>query len=179
MKPLPSKEILDELLHADFETGKLYWKERDQKWFKSLKFADFWNNKSSNKEAFCAFDGKGYYSGRLFLKVYKAHRIIYKMYYGVDPKYIDHINGIRNDNRIKNIRSVTQEENGKNQKLRDNNLSGTSGVRFNKKDNKWIAYINNKNIQEYIGSYEEKEDAIKARKEYEIKYEYHPNHGKQ
>lgn len=61
---------------------------------------------------------------------YKAHRIIWEMHFGDIPKghQIDHINGIRNDNRIENLRLVTHCINGRNQKLRSTNTTGKTGV---------------------------------------------------
>lgn len=65
--PLPSKEILDELLHADFQTGKLYWKKRDSKWFKEVRRANAWNAKFSGKEALNSLSN-GYKSGSILLQ---------------------------------------------------------------------------------------------------------------
>ena len=85
---------------------------------------------------------------------------------------VDHKHGerTRNDNRKYNLRICTNLENNKNQKIKLTNTSGTTGVVWNKKNNKWIAQItvNYKNI--YLGSFINFEDAVKARKEAEEKY---------
>jgi len=46
-------------------------------------------------------------------KVYMLHRIVFYMFHGRDPasKVIDHINGDRGDNRILNLRAVTNKQN--------------------------------------------------------------------
>ena len=43
-----------------------------------------------------------------------AHRVIWKMHYGTVPRYIDHINRVKTDNRIENLRQVTAKENSDN-----------------------------------------------------------------
>ena len=53
-----------------------------------------------------------------------------------------------------------------NRRLQSNNTSGYTGVSFDKKTNKWMARIN----KVTLGYFENIEDAIKARKEAEIKY---------
>lgn len=78
---------------------------------------------------------------------------------------IDHINNDRTDNNIKNLRWCTSGENKQNASVSKNNTSGTKGIYWNKKANKWHVQImiNDKHIN--IGLFENKEDAILARKE--------------
>jgi hypothetical protein len=80
----------------------------------------------------------------------------------------DHINRNKLDNRQENLRWVTNHANTVNTKLNKNNKSGVKGVRYCK--GKWIAYIffNYKSI--YLGTYDNKLDAVKARKEAEDIY---------
>lgn len=85
---------------------------------------------------------------------------------------IDHIHGSDTlyDNRKCNLRHATLSQNGMNKVIQSNNTSGYTGVSKHKLTNKWIANIkvNNKTI--YLGEFENKEDAIKVRKEAEEKY---------
>jgi hypothetical protein len=99
-----------------------------------------------------------------------AHRICFLIYYGFLPKYIDHVNGIKTDNRIINLRECTAIQNGMNRGISSSNTSGFTGVCYDKERSKWLASIrvNKKNIK--IGRFLHKEDAIKARAEAEIKY---------
>ena len=98
------------------------------------------------------------------------------MYYGVDPleNEVDHENGNKSDNTIKNLRLATHANNTKNRKLSKNNTSGKSGVVWVEKNKNWTPYwesnirINGRRI--YLGCFTNKEDAIKAREEAEIKY---------
>lgn len=88
---------------------------------------------------------------------------------------VDHIihpprNGCKIDNRKSNLRFVTDIQNGHNKSLAINNTTGFTGVYFHKRDNIWCASIIVEKKRIYLGSFVNKYDAIKARKEAEIKY---------
>lgn len=83
---------------------------------------------------------------------------------------VDHINGNRLDNRKENLRICTNQENRFNNKKYETNNSGCTGVSWYKKANKWRARIQVKNKEIHLGLFEKLDDAIKARKEAEIKY---------
>ena len=75
-----------------------------------------WVNSKNNRVAGTP-DYKGYISIGLNKKQYRAHRLAWFYCYGVWPKEsIDHINGIKNDNRIANLRDVRDTENKRNAK---------------------------------------------------------------
>lgn len=94
-------------------------------------------------------------------------------------KQIDHIDHNRANNRIENLRQVTHTENGRNQKLSRVNTSGTIGVYHDicRPSKKWYAKIKVNQKQLFLGRFEEKEDAIKAREHAERIYNFHKNHG--
>ena len=184
-KPLPSPHVLRQLMRYDPETGKLFWKERSVDLFNATerRSADHacaqWNSRFADKEAFTSGDGKGYRSGTIFGKIYSAHRIIWALSKGEWPDGpMDHINGIRDDNKILNLRVVTSRENSMNRGLRSDNSSGSTGVYFSRNSKKWIASIFAENRSIYLGRFAEKADAILARKQAEAKYGFHPNHGR-
>nr|DAG87205.1 MAG TPA: homing endonuclease [Herelleviridae sp.] len=87
-----------------------------------------------------------------------------------DNEEVDHINRDKNDNRKKNLRTVIHSQNGKNRSRQYNNKSGYTGACFDNTTQKWRAriIINNKVI--YLGYYKQLEDAVRVRKEAEIKY---------
>lgn len=92
----------------------------------------------------------GYINLRVNNEHYYAHNIIFEMYYHrrIKPGYeIDHINGIRWDNRPENLREVTKSRNQRNKCLRRDNTSGISGVARN--NNGWNIEICDK----YYGWY--------------------------
>ena len=117
---------------------------------------------------------------RLFGRWYKAHRIIWEMHNGPIPEgyEIDHLDHDPSNNRLNNFRLVLGKENAKNRPKNKNNTSGYIGVYWDKEREKWYSqiWVNYKSIT--LGRFDKMEDAIKARQEAEIKYGFHPNHGK-
>lgn len=98
---------------------------------------------------------------------YKLHRVIMDAPVGMD---VDHINGNPLDNRRSNLRICTHKENSRNTKLAKNNTSGAIGVRWDKTKNKWLARIKVDYKDIHIGRFNNFKDAVKARKDAEIKY---------
>lgn len=75
---------------------------------------------------------------------------------------IDHINGDKLDNRIKNLRITTCKQNAQNIGIRSNNTSGYKGVSLTKEKNRWRAYIKVSGKQKNLGFFVKKEDAAIA-----------------
>lgn len=96
---------------------------------------------------------------------YKVHRIIWLWWYGYFPdNQIDHINRVRNDNRICNLREVTQTHNRINTGLPSNNSSGVKGVNYNKVKGWWVATIYTKgNGAHYLGMHDDFIEAVAHR----------------
>lgn len=115
---------------------------------------------------------KGYAASRINGKIQYLHRLIMN---SPSNLQIDHINHNKLDNRISNLRIVTNLENHSNMPISKNNKSGVRGVHFNVKCNKWCAQL--KYDGEYVLSefFNTKEDAILARKITENKYYKHLN----
>jgi len=91
-------------------------------------------------------------------------------FYKKENSVIDHINRNRLDNRRENLRIVDFTINGYNKGKQSNNTSSFPGVSFDKRRNKWEAYIKIKRKHIHLGRYSKFEDAVSARKEAEIKY---------
>ena len=74
---------------------------------------------------------------------YQAHRLAWIFVYGVNPKnWIDHINGVRDDNRIANLRDVSWQTNSENRrKPRSDGSSGFLGVSLDKRKGTFYAQI--------------------------------------
>jgi len=85
---------------------------------------------------------------------------------------VDHINGDTMNNKKSNLRICTQQQNTFNSAKRIDNTSGVTGVWFdNRKDrNKWVAEIKCDDIKHFLGSFNDIQEAINARKEAEQKY---------
>ena len=107
-------------------------------------------------------NNRGYRQIMISGKVYLGHRLAFLMTYKYLPKFIDHINGISDDNRIINLRECTTQQNGMNRGPTKYNTSGYKGVIWDKSRSKWMAKIeiNDRNIN--LGRFEYKVDAAKA-----------------
>jgi hypothetical protein len=81
--------------------------------------------------------------------------------HGEWPKsQIDHINGIKDDNRIHNLRAASNSDNAVNKlSLRSDNTSGITGIHFDKRRKKWMVTVGDKSH----GRFATKEEAIEAR----------------
>ena len=93
----------------------------------------------------------------------KSTKKLIKMHYLIFGKYCDHINHNPLDNRTTNLRAATQQENIQNKSKQKNNTSDIIGVNFRKDRNKWRAYITVDSKQIFLGNFDNKEQAIKAR----------------
>lgn len=179
---LPDLEYLNNRLDYDSETGIFLWKAMPESFFETKNAWSSWNSRFSGKEA-----GKkrpdGYVSVRMKYEGKShsnlLHRIAYKMCYWKDPDgFVDHINGVRSDNRICNIRVVTRSENQRNQQRRSNNTSGVMGVNWSKHANAWLVRITYDGKQKNLGYYKEFEEAVRVRLQAEKEHSYHQNHGR-
>jgi len=183
-KPLPCPTVLRQLLRYEAETGKLFWKERSPIWVKSGKRSSstqcaVWNAKYAGEEAFKFVTPYGYLSGKVFNKSHLAHRVVWAIFFGAWPsQHIDHINGDRLDNRIKNLRDVSQAENNRNLSLSKINTSGFTGVYWCARDKWWVSKIKVSGRDRFLGNYKHKQDAIDARIQANVRYQFHENHGK-
>jgi hypothetical protein len=133
---------LREVLEYNPQTGIFIWKNRTSTCVKIGDIAGW-------------IDFHGYHSIRLNKKIYRAHRLAWLYVYGKFPKMnIDHINGIKTDNRIENLREATTSENGQNKKKSmSNNKSGYLGVSKIKNKDRWCAFIKVNGKNKNLGSF--------------------------
>ena len=99
-----------------------------------------------------------------------AHRIVWALHNGPTDMMIDHINGNRCDNRLENLRLVTEAQNHMNTSLRSNNTSGTKGVRWHAQRGKWNARIKLNGVERSLGMFSDIKDAVSARMGAELKF---------
>ena len=85
-------------------------------------------------------------------------------------KNYDHINRNELDNRKENLRPATIYQNAQNCSISSNNKSGFTGVEWSNKRQRWIAKIHIDRKMKYLGSFVNKEDAVKARLQAEVIY---------
>jgi hypothetical protein len=104
---------------------------------------------------------EGYVCVQFMNKTYKVHQLIFLLHHGYIPKEIDHINNIRSDNRIENLREVTRSFNCANQSVQRRSISGYKGV-TKSKNNMWRARIKHLQREIYIGLFDTPEAAAHA-----------------
>lgn len=150
----------------EYKDGSLYWKIKP-------------SNAVSPGDVISTTNRAGYVVFGFKRNQYRAHRVIWEMHNGeiYEGMEIDHINHIRYDNRIENLRVVTRHDNLKNQSMQSNNSSGYTGVRYDGARKKWKVSIKNNGKLEHIGYFDSISSAIYARKEAEGLYGFHENHG--
>lgn len=93
-----------------------------------------------------------------------------KMHSVLGYSYCDHIDRNEFNNRKNNLRKATCSENAMNRSIRSNNISGITGVWWHKKNKKWCADIGKEGKRIFLGSFYNKDDAIKARLKAEKEY---------
>ena len=155
-------ERLKELLEYDPETGVFIWKTRRG----GLKAGSVAGTKHANGYVRIKCDGKSY----------MAHRLAWLYVHGQFPeKQIDHINGLREDNRLSNLRCVSRSENQRNRRLCKRSTSGIIGVRWHKQAGKWQARgINSL----HLGLFNCKATAGYVARRWRKLNGFHDNHGK-
>ena len=162
-------EEVAKLFTYDREAGVLYWRIRNG------------NHTRRNYVAgSIKGDNDGYRHVRIKGKTYKEHRIIMMLCFGHIPENaeIDHINHVRNDNRMVNLRFVTRRENQRNQSLSSKSTTGVTGVTFYKNRNKYRAQIEVNRETIYLGMFDTLEGAAEARRQADKEFNFNNNHGK-
>lgn len=124
-----SKQMFEDLLYYDdTSTSCLRWK------------VDAGNRIKTNSEA-GTLCNNGYFQVKVKGITFKVHRIVALLHnLNVDGMVVDHIDRNRSNNKISNIRVVTQKENMQNKsmyELSSNNTSGVQGVSYDKRQNRW------------------------------------------
>ena len=148
-----TQQRLQELLDYDPETGVFVWRKSPR---------SGWEGKQAG-----SVHSKGYVHIRIDGKGYKAHRLAWLYVHGDWPSgEIDHINRVKTDNRMSNLRDVDGSVNAMNRKVRSTNASGVSGVRQRSDNGKWSVKIG----QKYIGSFPTFDLAVNARQQAEKEY---------
>jgi len=118
-------------------------------------------------------DGDGYLRIKFNGKAYAAHRLAWFFVHGELPNNcIDHINGVKNDNRICNLRDVSQTDNNRSITMPSHNKSGYVGVSWHKKAQKWAAVIRLNGKSKHLGLFTDPEEA--HRTYLKAKAELHP-----
>ena len=140
-----------ELLDYSESTGEFRWRKRVSRTAKGTVAGKLKPN--------------GYVSIGISKRNYLAHRLAWLYVHGEMPSgQIDHINGVRNDNRIANLRDVTRSENCQNIRAarKDNKSCGLLGATWCKRDRRWVAGITVNGKRKSLGCHDTAEQAHQA-----------------
>ena len=158
-----TQEKLKQLIHYDLDTGTIT--------------ANMPRHGINSGDELGYVANNGYRVVSLGSKRFLAHRLAWFYMTGNLPEQIDHINHIKTDNRWENLREVTNTENSMNTGLSKNSTTKINGVSFHKLTGKYRVYITVNRKQIHLGMFNNLVAAIQARKQADIKYGFHPNHG--
>lgn len=156
-------ERVDYALRYEPDTGNFYWK---------VAFSD----KTRVGIIAGGINRQGYHRVRIDGHYYLGHRLAWLLIHKEWPAVeIDHINRVKNDNRLCNLREATHSQNHANTGLRSDNTTGYKGVQWDKQKQKYIAiaFKNKKRI--HVGFFDDPKKAHEAycEKSREIHGDYH------
>lgn len=148
---------LNEVISYDQDSGIFKWKiDR----YRKSKAGDIAGSISSH----------GYVVICIDYKTHPAHRLAWAISFGSFPDhFIDHENRIKTDNRLNNLRCVTNKQNCENMPLRIDSNSRILGVTWHKGVEKWQAQIHHNQKAISLGYYKDIFSAACARKSAELR----------
>jgi hypothetical protein len=155
---LITAEHVRELLDYDPKTGVFTWLERQVA-------PRQWNVRYAGKVAGSIDNVYGYFRLAIYGKSYRSNRLAWFYVHGSWPNgVVDHINGVKTDNRLCNLRDVCKVVNGQNQRkaTRKNKSTGLLGATFDKRSQKFRADIKVAGKSKHVGYFASAEAAHEA-----------------
>ena len=164
-----SQDFLRECLDYNADTGIFTWKVRPVHHFTDERSSKSWNTKYSLKNAGFLNRVTGYFCLLINGKNIRLHRAAFFITHGYLPITVDHINGIKTDNRICNLREATISQNNMNRGMQSNNTSGIKGIDM-ASNGRWRARIHANGKEIHIGYFTTCDEAYNALSEARNKY---------
>jgi HNH endonuclease len=163
-KPLPPRDLVQQLLRYDPDTGHLWWLPRPQEMFVSKRGYAVWNANNAGKIAGGVHVANQRRTIVLNYKLYFSYRLVWLLVRGEPvPPRIDHIDGNALNDRIENLRAATQSQNLANARLRKTNKFGFKGIEM--VGPKFGACIQFEGRKRWLGTFATVEEAAAARHE--------------
>lgn len=179
---LPTREYLESVMDYDLDKGLMFWKVRPLEFFKDVRQMNRLNTILAGKEAshirvrshkqpykYVNIDGHAWLTHRLLMVLGGYDRELLR------TKMIDHINGDTLDNRWDNLRVTDNTGNQRNKQTSEDNVFG---VKYVENRGKWYASIYHGSQHIHLGTFDNKQDAVRARKSAEKELGYHSGHGR-
>lgn len=171
-----NQELLKKLVTYDPETGVFTWNERDSSLIKRPSSLKSWNTRCAGNTT-GTIDGKGYLHLNYLGKFHRLHRLAF-IYMGKEvPPVVDHINGIKIDNRFCNLKPSSFKLNSLNKFRNSNNTSGVAGVYLNKRSTIWCAQMKFDGHTYHLGSSKDFFEAVCLRKSEENRLGFSHRYG--
>jgi len=155
---LPDRKRIEELLAYDRAKGEFRWKQR--------------RGPNAPVGSLAGTNHGGYRRIIIDRRVIYVHRLVWFMEHGAWPSGdIDHINHVKSDNRISNLRDISHAANNQHRKgPQSNNTSGCLGVWWHRQNKKWAVEIWAYEKKHFLGCYDNLGDAKDARRRGEKKF---------
>jgi hypothetical protein len=150
-----TQELLSKIIQYNPLTGMLKWLPRPPSMFPNNGTWKSWNSRCAGKFVLCV-DQIGYISTSILDKKYHAHRLAFFIHNGYMPEIVDHVNGIKTDNRAINLRAANKSLNACNSKMRSDNTSGIKGVGWHSQTGKWRARVVFEGVEYSLGLFVDK-----------------------
>ena len=148
------EEYIKEDLRYDPETGHLWWIKPSENGVRTTR--------NLNKPV-GTLHPAGYFRIKILSTNMSCHRTAWFLYYGHWPKeFLDHINGVKTDNRVENLRLASNQENQMNSKKQIGSSSKYKGVYWDNERKKWSSGIEINQVRKRLGRYVLEEDAARA-----------------
>ena len=147
----PTSEQLKSLFWYDSKTGNLIRKVST-------------NSNTKVGDTAGRITSAGYRQVSVYGKKYVAHHLIWVYHYNEWPKELDHINRVRDDNRIENLRLATRTQNLYNRLSYKGSKSRYKGVSLHKASGKWCAYHQTPEGSKWLGLFNTEKEAAEVYK---------------
>lgn len=161
-KPLPSQEFLRECLSYDPETGIVRWRARPVHHFKNEVIARRFNSRCAGRVAGSTAKGSAYLRVNMERRLWRIHRLIWRLVTGEDVPYVDHKDTNPLNNRWNNLRSATFAQNTQNRSATKNRAT-PKGIRLH--FGNWQVRVGANGRQHHIGTFATIDEARAAYKE--------------
>lgn len=171
-------DYLAERVRLDKDTGQMFWVEKSGEG----RYQRAFNARYAGKEI-TSVSGNGYKQIRFCLngRTHHAvfHRLVWYMATGEMPSgVIDHIDGDKRNNSIKNLRDVTQSINMRNAMRRSDNKSGVAGIHWSSDKKSWVVQgVDSFGKHMHVGIYKDRVKAEECLCAFKLKNSYTERHG--